>query len=97
MNVMSYELAFARTMAQQNHAAFITFLADDAIFFNGNEPIRGVSTLRSSRNTLRGLKPAGPAPQNVLRNSRRAAPSTWLPRSDAPSRVLSVNESPISS
>ena len=35
------ERAFAKTMADRDHAAFQTHLSDEAIFFNGEEPIRG--------------------------------------------------------
>lgn len=35
------ERAFARTMAQRDFAAFGTFLADEAVFMNGNNPLRG--------------------------------------------------------
>ncbi len=39
--VADTERAFARTMADRNHAAFVTFLAPDAIFFGGAKPLRG--------------------------------------------------------
>ena len=39
--VAETERAFARTMAERDHAAFVEFLADEAIFFAGNEPLRG--------------------------------------------------------
>jgi ketosteroid isomerase-like protein len=35
------ERAFARTMAERNFAAFTSFLADDAVFYAGQKPIRG--------------------------------------------------------
>jgi len=35
------EAAFAKTMADRDHAAFATFIADDAIFFGHNGEIRG--------------------------------------------------------
>lgn len=35
------EAAFARTMADRDHAAFNTFLAPDAIFMNGRRALRG--------------------------------------------------------
>lgn len=37
--VLETEGAFARTMAERDHARFTTFLADEAIFFSGDEPI----------------------------------------------------------
>jgi ketosteroid isomerase-like protein len=39
--VADTERAFARTMADRNHAAFVTFLAPDTIFFSGDKPLRG--------------------------------------------------------
>ena len=39
--VMAAERAFAKTMADRDHAAFAALLSDEAIFFNGEEPIRG--------------------------------------------------------
>ena len=39
--VMETERAFARTMAQRDHAAFATFLAEETVFFSGPTPLRG--------------------------------------------------------
>ena len=39
--VFATERAFAKTMADRNHAAFAAFLAEDAIFFGGKQPQRG--------------------------------------------------------
>jgi ketosteroid isomerase-like protein len=39
--VLETERAFARTMAERDFRQFTTFLADEAIFFSGDEPIRG--------------------------------------------------------
>ncbi len=39
--VADTERAFARTMADRNHAAFAAFIADEAIFFSGPKPLRG--------------------------------------------------------
>ena len=39
--VADTERAFARTMADRNHAAFVAFLAPDAIFFSGAKALRG--------------------------------------------------------
>ena len=39
--VRSVELAFAKTMADRDHAAFASFIADDAIFLNSGNPLRG--------------------------------------------------------
>jgi ketosteroid isomerase-like protein len=39
--VANTERAFARTMATRDFAAFTSFIADDAIFFAGDQPLRG--------------------------------------------------------
>ena len=39
--VEAREVAFARTMADRDLEAFATFVSPEAVFFNGNEPIRG--------------------------------------------------------
>jgi ketosteroid isomerase-like protein len=39
--VAAAEEAFARTMADRDHEAFATFIAEEAIFFGGPEPLRG--------------------------------------------------------
>lgn len=39
--VTEAETAFAKTMADRDHAGFTSFLADDAVFFSGREPLRG--------------------------------------------------------
>lgn len=40
--VADTERAFARTMAQRDHAAFVSFLADETVFFaRGDQPLRG--------------------------------------------------------
>ena len=39
--VMDTERAFARTMANRDHAAFASFVSDEAIFFSGEKPLHG--------------------------------------------------------
>jgi ketosteroid isomerase-like protein len=39
--VTAAELAFARSMADRDHAAFLTFVAEDAVFLGGATPLRG--------------------------------------------------------
>ncbi|HXU32078.1 MAG TPA: nuclear transport factor 2 family protein, partial [Thermoanaerobaculia bacterium] len=39
--VKATETAFAKTMADRDHAAFRSFLSEEAIFFSGPEPLRG--------------------------------------------------------
>jgi len=35
------ERGFAKTMADRNHAAFTTYISDEAVFFAGPTPLRG--------------------------------------------------------
>ena len=56
--VRATETAFARTMAERDHAAFAGFLADDAIFVNGTKPTRGRDAIAAD--WLRFF--SGPAP-----------------------------------
>jgi ketosteroid isomerase-like protein len=46
--VLEMERAFARTMAQRDHAAFTRFLADEAIFFSGTEALRGKAAVAAA-------------------------------------------------
>lgn len=39
--VEAREIAFAKTMADRDFDAFLAFVSPEAVFFNGNEPIRG--------------------------------------------------------
>ena len=39
--VADTETAFAKTMADRDHVAFTSFLADDTVFFSGPTPLRG--------------------------------------------------------
>jgi ketosteroid isomerase-like protein len=39
--VAATERAFAKTMADRDHAAFTSFLADEAVFFSGPTPLHG--------------------------------------------------------
>lgn len=39
--VADTERGFAKSMAERNHAAFTTFLSEEAIFFTGPTPVRG--------------------------------------------------------
>lgn len=46
--VRARETAFAATMAARDHAAFGTFIADEAVFFGGKGPLRGVATVSAA-------------------------------------------------
>jgi len=43
--VADTERAFARTMADRDHAAFTSFLSEETVFFNGDTPLRGKRTV----------------------------------------------------
>lgn len=57
--VRDSENAFAATMTARDHKAFATFIAEDAVFFGGNEAVRGRAAVVES---WKGLyeKPAAP-------------------------------------
>ena len=62
--VRATERAFAKTMADRDHQAFTSFLADEAIFFGGATPLRGKAAVAA------GWKRFYDAPQ---------APFSWDP------------------
>ena len=39
--VADTERAFARTMAERDHAAFVRFVSEEAVFFSGTKVLRG--------------------------------------------------------
>ena len=45
--VADTERAFAKTMADRDHAAFAGFLAKEAVFFTGEKPLRGAEAVAS--------------------------------------------------
>lgn len=61
--VRATEIAFAKSMADRDHAAFASFLAEDAIFVNGTRPIRGKAAIAA----------------DWLRFFSGPAPFTWAP------------------
>ena len=46
--VMETERAFAKTMADRDHAAFASFLADETVFFAGDTPLRGKAAVAAA-------------------------------------------------
>ena len=62
--VRDTERAFAHTMAARDHAAFIGFLSDEAVFFAGPRALRGKAAIAAA------WKPFYDAP---------AAPFSWAP------------------
>lgn len=45
LEVLETERAFAKTMADRDHAAFTTFLAAETVFFSGERPLRGAEAV----------------------------------------------------
>ncbi len=43
--VTATERAFAKTMADRDHAAFATFVAEEAVFVSGGKPVRGKTAI----------------------------------------------------
>jgi ketosteroid isomerase-like protein len=65
--VADTERAFAKTMADRDHAAFMSFLSEEAVFFSGETPLRGRQTVADAWKRLYE-KPTAPfswRPQTV--------------------------------
>ncbi len=65
--VIATELAFAKTMADRDHAAFANFLSDEVIFATGPNPLRGKAAVAEGWRRYFD-KPAAPfswAPEQV--------------------------------
>ena len=43
--VKAAELAFAKTMADRDHAAFSSFISEEAVFVSGGKPVRGKAAI----------------------------------------------------
>lgn len=50
--VRQAEMAFAKTMADRDHAAFTTFLADEAIFVSAKRTLRGAKEVAAGWKTF---------------------------------------------
>jgi ketosteroid isomerase-like protein len=57
--VADTERAFALTMARRDHAAFTSFLSEEAVFFSGDTPLRGKAAVAAAWKRL-FEKPAAP-------------------------------------
>jgi ketosteroid isomerase-like protein len=57
--VMDTERAFAKTMADRDHAAFTTFISEEAIFFSGSGALHGKQRVAAAWKPLYE-KPAAP-------------------------------------
>lgn len=81
--VTAAEVAFAKTMADRDHAAFASFIAEEAVFVNGGKPVRG--------------KPAIAADWKKFYESPRA-PFSWKPDlvEVLPSGTLAYSTGPVS-
>jgi ketosteroid isomerase-like protein len=46
--VADAERAFAKTMADRDHAAFATFISDEAVFYTGPKPLHGKASVAAA-------------------------------------------------
>ena len=46
--VRAREIAFAKTMADRDLEAFVTFVSPEAVFFNGETPLRGIDAIQAA-------------------------------------------------
>ena len=65
--VADTERAFAKTMADRDYVAFGKFIADDAIFYAGKQPIRGADEVKKAWKAFYAepLAPFSWAPETV--------------------------------
>jgi len=88
------ERAFAGTMADRDHDAFMTFLSDEAIFFAGEKPLRGKQQVADAWKPF-FLEPAAPfswEPESVVvLDSGTLALSTGPVHDPAGKRVATFN------
>ena len=80
--VRARETGFAKTMADRDHAAFQTFLADEAVFFGREGPTRGKQAVAASWKPLYEAK---------------AAPFSWAPETVQvlDSGTLAISSGPV--
>lgn len=80
--VADTERAFAKSMADRDHAAFATFLSDEAVFMSGPQPLRGKARVASAWKRFF----EGPA-----------APFSWQPEQIEvlPSGTLAISSGPV--
>ncbi|UUZ54665.1 nuclear transport factor 2 family protein [Massilia sp. H-1] len=90
------ERAFAATMKARDHAAFVAFVADDAVFFNGPAPLHGkkrwATSGKSSTTSLAAPFSWEPDQVEVLASGKLAASSGpgLQPRGQADPRFNSI-------
>ena len=76
------ETAFAKTMADRDHAAFTKFLADEAIFMANGQPARGAKAVAERWKRFLTAKNR-PFPGS-LSSSKCSIPARWRPRPARP-------------
>lgn len=82
--VAAAEVAFAKTMADRDHAAFSSFISEEAVFISGGKPVRGKAAIAAD------WKKFYDAPR---------APFSWKPDlvEVLPSGTLAYSMGPVSS
>lgn len=80
--VADTERAFAKTMADRDHAAFTAFLSEEAIFFTGPTPLRGKTEVAAAWKRF---------------YERPQAPFSWQPETVEvlPSGSLAISSGPV--
>jgi ketosteroid isomerase-like protein len=80
--VFETERAFAKTMADRDHAAFASFLAAEAVFFAGKRPLRGAEAVAAYWKSY---------------YEERSAPFSWEPEQVEvlPSGTLALSTGPV--
>src|SRR3990170_2577736 len=70
--VRAAEAAFARSMAERDHAAFVAHLADEAIFFSERGVLRGKAAVAAGERRSARLGHARPQQRPGVRSGRAA-------------------------
>ena len=88
------ERAFAQTMADRDHAAFVSFLSEETIFFSGDTPLRGKQQVAEAWKSFYE-EPTAPfswAPEGVVvLDSGTLALSSGPVRDPAGARIATFN------
>jgi ketosteroid isomerase-like protein len=88
------ERAFAQTMADRDHAAFVSFLSEETIFFSGDTPLRGKQQVAEAWKSFYE-EPTAPfswAPEQVVvLDSGSLALSSGPVRDPAGARIATFN------
>src|SRR5678815_721546 len=62
--VTAAEVSFAKTMADRDHAAFASFVSEEAVFISGGRPVRGRAAIAADWKKFYCLLYTSPSPRD---------------------------------